>query len=499
MSEAMRRGSGVPLAALACVAAALLAGCAGGSGNANKAGAAIEPKVTLHLEMPDAADPRGTFFAREVERRSGGSVEVLIDRNRYSSEKPANELALARALQAGREDIAYIPARAWSAAGLPAFHTLLAPFMITTERAGQAVAEGPLAKRILATLPRTVVGIALVPDKPRRVLANRPVDSPASFAGLRIRIIDNPQTALDFEALGAKPVQGLDANQTGRALQRRTVDAVESSTATMLENGYFTFARYLSGYSVFPKFQSIVVSRPAWAKLSSAQRTAIREAASATVAEAGRRIPVEGQKELKSLCEAHVAVSRASAAEMREFAAAAKSPQTMLANGLGTAKTFAALEGVPGTGPRPLDGPLPAVCRGLGSAQAGTPAKGGASIPNGVYVVTNTPADWAAGNVINDETGKPVTFTTTLRDGRWYQTQSPNYPDQGPFSGTYSVHGDKVVFVMLKAGVHGENDITAPETVRWSYFDGLLRFTIVDVLDNGSKVLYAAHPWRKIR
>ena len=52
---------------------------------------------------------------------------------------------------------------------------------------------------------------------------------------------------------------------------------------------------------------------------------------------------------------------------------------------------------------------------------------------------------------------------------------------------------------MLKAGVHGENNVTAPETVRWSYFDGLLRFTIVDVFDHGSRVLYSAHPWRKIR
>ena len=86
-----------------------------------------------------------------------------------------------------------------------------------------------------------------------------------------------------------------------------------------------------------------------------------------------------------------------------------------------------------------------------------------------------------------------------MRNGHWYQTQSPNYPDQGPFSGTYTVHGDQVVFVMLKAGVHGENNVTAPETVRWSYFDGLLRFTIVDVFDHGSRVLYSAHPWRKIR
>ena len=37
-----------------------------------------------------------------------------------------------------------------------------------------------------------------------------------------------------------------------------------------------------------------------------------------------------------------------------------------------------------------------------------------------------------------------------------------------------------------------------PETVRWSYLNGLLTFTVVDVQDSGSRIIYSAHPWRKI-
>ena len=248
--------------------AVVLPACSGGSHNANKAGAAGGHTVTLRLEMPDGGDPRGAFFAREVARRSEGSVQVRIDVTGYSSARPANELALARALEAGREDIAYLPARAWAAAGVPAFRALLAPFVITTEGASQAVAEAPVAQRIVATLPRSVVGIALVPDEPRRVLASRPVDSPAAFSGLRIRIIDNAQTAANFDALGARAVQGLDSQQTGRALQRRTVDAVESSTATIISNGYFTFARYLSEL-----LRSSRSSRRSWSVAGSGRRS----------------------------------------------------------------------------------------------------------------------------------------------------------------------------------------------------------------------------------
>src|SRR5262245_5148261 len=113
------------LGAVLCMAAALLSACSGG--DANKAGASAEHTVTLTLQMPDAGDPQGVFFARAVERRSGGSVRIRVDSSRYPSGTPARELALARALKAGREDMGYVPARAWAADGDGAFKALLAP------------------------------------------------------------------------------------------------------------------------------------------------------------------------------------------------------------------------------------------------------------------------------------------------------------------------------------------------------------------------------------
>jgi hypothetical protein len=86
-----------------------------------------------------------------------------------------------------------------------------------------------------------------------------------------------------------------------------------------------------------------------------------------------------------------------------------------------------------------------------------------------------------------------------MRDGRWYQTQSPTSACQGPWSGTYSIRGDEIVFTYLKVGVHGECAVPAPDTLRWSYFGGLLRLSVVNAPDPAGKVLYEAHPWRKIR
>jgi hypothetical protein len=136
---------------------------------------------------------------------------------------------------------------------------------------------------------------------------------------------------------------------------------------------------------------------------------------------------------------------------------------------------------------------------GAQAAQSGVALHRAAAIPNGVYVVTTTVADLRAGGVVGKDFNKAVTYVTTMHNGRWSQIQKPNYPDQGPFSGTYAVHGNEVLFVMLKAGAHGQNSVVAPELVKWSYFQRKLRFKIVRVADPDSVVIYTAHPWIKIR
>ena len=137
---------------------------------------------------------------------------------------------------------------------------------------------------------------------------------------------------------------------------------------------------------------------------------------------------------------------------------------------------------------------LPPACR-----STATPDRGSATIPNGVYVVADTAADFRARGVVGGIFDGDITYVTQMRNGRFYMTQKPNPPGQGPYSGTYEIHGDQVVFTMLKAGVTGENPVAAPETLKWSFYRDELRFRVVTVADPAAVVLYTAHPWRKVR
>lgn len=482
-------------------AATSLAACA--AKQADKSGAKVKPAVTLTLSMPDHGDRLGAQFAKAVALRSHGSVRIRIDPDGYANVVPANELRLARALQAGREEMGYLPARAWSAAGIGAFKALLAPFAVTTDAATQTLASSPVARNVLATLPDSVVGLALVPAESRRVLAVRPPLSPAAFEGMRVRVVDDPQSAAAIESLGAHAVQGLRSDEVGRALRIRRLDAAETAPTYVLTNGYWNSARHLSGYGVFPKFESIVLSRPTWQRLSDAQRAALRAAAADTVRAARAAVPVQERSDLRELCAAGVRISVPTRAELAALATAAQPAVVSLSKDRAAARVLAAIRALPGSGPRPLAAPLPAACterdRDTRPVSRGTRA----TIPGGVYVVKITPAQLRAQGATGSEYDTTLTYTTRFRDGRWSQLQRPTFSDQCPAvatrsrpacRGTYKITGDEMLF----AWSYCPCALPAPETVKWSYFNRVLRFKPVDVADPVSLAIYA-QPWRRVR
>ncbi len=466
-----------------------------------KAGTAGQGEHTIVLQMPDGSDPDGLYFAKDVAKLSHGALKVTIDSKTYNSELPANEARLTADIRAGRVGFAYQPARDWAAVGVPGFQALMAPFGITTVAASQRVAASPVAATVLGQLAGYgAVGVGLIAGEPRQILSVRPLLAKSQFAGQKIRIVDNPQTAAMVSALGARPVQGLASTKVNSPLRTGSVTAVETSPFYIAENAYQARAPYLTSYAAFPKFETLVASKKAWAGLSQADQAAMKRAVADTRRHSGQLASRE-TLELTQLCQQGVVLDRPTAAQL---AALARSTATA-----GQAGPAAAVEhqirALPGTGVQPNATRVPAGCRVAGDAATAmaihrvlTPAlshQGGGKIPPGTYVVTDTVADFEAGGQYGSDWEKDITFTWHLHaDGTFYQTQSPDYPNQGPTSGRYIVKGDEVTFSYK----HSPTQDLAPETVRWSYFDGQLTFGIVDVADTGARVIYTAHPWRKV-
>jgi len=225
-----RTRASIQLAVAAAVTAALGSLTACSSEPISKAGAAAHSEHTIVLQMPDGSDPDGLYLARDIAKVSHGALKVTIDSKTYNSQKPANEARLTADVRSGRVGFAYQPARDWAAVGVPGFQALMAPFAITTVAASQRVAASPVATTVLGQLSGYgAVGVGLIAGEPRQILSVRPLFAQPQFAGAKIRIVDNPQTAAMISALGARPVQGLASNEVNAPLHSGSVTAVESS------------------------------------------------------------------------------------------------------------------------------------------------------------------------------------------------------------------------------------------------------------------------------
>jgi TRAP-type C4-dicarboxylate transport system substrate-binding protein len=474
------------------VVGTVLAGCVGGSsgdGTQNKAGASAPTRPqTIEIQATDAASPETQYFVKQIEAHSGGTLTVKV-RQDYPAGTPANEARLARDLRAGKADFGVLPARGWAPAGVEAFDALQAPFVIGNYDVARAAIAGPAGSALKKALEQAgVTPLGLVPAELRRVLSVRPLATPDAFRGMSIRIPDNDTSAAALRSLGATPVEGVTAPAVRQRFLKHRLAGAETAPFFAVETGYGAYAKHITGYALFDRVDTLVASPAAWKRLSASQQAAVRAAARDTVDHTSTLAERE-QENLAQLCRMGVRVSEPTEGQLAALADATEPVRVALRANATTGPVLKALEATPGSGPQVLDAP--------GECTKPVPPKvaskgGPATIPNGTYRVTDTVADFERWGQYGDTWEKPITSTTELKDGRWRHWERPAY-GVGVVGGSYRVKGDLVTFTWVP-----KTDVP-PFTMRWSYYKGQLTWEPVDVADLGTKIIFAAHPWKKVR
>lgn len=475
----LRRSAAVSVVALAATLAG--SGCFGGSAQ-TKAGVGGLRSLTLRMQTPDSDDPDAAYFAEQVKARTGGRVHVVIDGDTYSSSDPDNELQLVRALRRGKVALAYLPSRAWARDGIDDFQALQAPFLVTDYTLLRRITGGPIGKTMLDGLDKVgLVGLGLVPKELRRPLGRRPLVSPDAFAGARIRVVTSPTSVLDLRALGAVPLTQFTSQGALTALAAHKLDGVETEAHSILTNGYESVAPYLpSNLALFAKTQTIVIRRDAFVALGRADQAALRAAADATVAHADPA--AQERKEVAQLCGQGLRLVQATPADLAALRRAAAAAYATLERDAATRAAVAAIDEAKGAA-RAATADLRACSTNAPAAAAA----GGGRLPQGRFESSITPADFRrAHSPMNP--AFPLPWRITIHGDRWRTNEHPS------FGGRYVVRGDEVTFLIDQPpSAHGRREI-----VKWTYFRGELRFRVVSVADSGSRVIYTAHPWKRI-
>ena len=473
-------------------AVAVCSGCSTGEDH-NKAGAEAPTRPqTLEIQATDAASPEAQHFAKQIEAHSSGTLTVKILGD-YPAGTPANEAELARDIRAGKVEFGVLPARAWAPAGVEAFDALQAPFVLGSYDVARDAIAGPAGSALEHALEKAgVKTLGLVPAELRRVLSVRPLATPGAFRGMSIRIADNDTSAAVLRSVGARPVEGVSAENVNDRLKSHALSGAETAPIFAVGNGYGTFAKYITGYALFDRVDTLVASPTAWKRLSSTQQAAVTAAVKDTIAYSSTLPKREGDN-LAELCRSGVRVTQPTEGQLAALADATEPVRAALRAGDATGAVLKALEATPGAGPQALE--VPSDCSKPVPARA---EAGKASIPNGTYKVRDTVADFERGGLYGNDWSVPVTFTTVLKDGRWRGWQKPDFGTEPVASGTYEVKGDLATFRIIKLRRPRVENTIPPYTVRWSYYEGRLTWEPVNVSDAGLRVIYGAHPWKKV-
>src|SRR4051794_12488829 len=496
-SSVRTRGMAVVLA-VACVSGLTACGEA-----VEKNGAPSSHTTVLRLGAADRNNPQLLSFVSTVESSSHRRLRIQVDQRTYFSETPGGEAKLAEDLGTGKVDLGYLPSRDWAQAGAAGFAALQAPGLLTTTAQAVQLAQDPIAAQLLGGLSaKGVVGLGLIPDEARRLITRKPVLGAPDLRGERIRIGDNAQTAAMIAALGADAVQGLTARQTKGRLLTRELDGVETGPTPATQNTYNDPAPYLTSFSLIPKFEVLAANKAFWRKLPRGDQRLVQAAVIATVSRAAIDVPAREAHQLRLMCAGGLVIVRPSDDALASILAAAERARPTGSANVTLIGRIAAAVGA--TERRADAAPVPAGCAVAATATAAEQKHRSATRPVsssptanpallvGTYKLVVTAADWAAAGVSGPDAEADIAFTWTLSpDGSMRETQKPDYPDQGPVSGTWQVRGGRIVF-----DFYDQESNRFHEVVKWSFFRGVLSLTPFEVQDEGSRVIYSV-PWRK--
>jgi TRAP-type transport system periplasmic protein len=130
---------------------------------------------------------------------------------------------------------------------VPEFSIFDLPFIITSEKAADAVYDGPIGAKLAAALePKGFVLLAYFENGFRQLTNSvREVKSPADMKGLKIRTMQNPIHLDAFKALGANPTP-MPFSEVFTAMQQKTIDGQENPIPTIYLSKFYEVQKYVT-------------------------------------------------------------------------------------------------------------------------------------------------------------------------------------------------------------------------------------------------------------
>ena len=497
MKTHQRLASLLALVSLANSACASDGGSAANNDAASKAGGAAAP-ISITVADSQALNrpsnlPLGEFSS-QVASLSNGSMKVtVVYKASADAPVPGSDAPIIDKLRAGGFQMAVVPARAWTTAGVSSMRALQAPFLVQSEEQMTAIVrDESLVSSMLAGLDDVGVhGLTMFPESLRHFFSfTSPILKPADVKGRQIRYVSSPDVATLITTLGATAVDPSFDDFTA-GVRDGSITAADSEFATGLDTNPRP-ATATGNMVLYPKMITFVANSEFWDGLSGAQQKVLTTAAQRTQDWAVD--PANGVSESEAAanyCAGGGTIVLTDSAALADFRAAAAPIYTEFERDAATKRTIDAINAL---APATAD-PSVTAC-GPPSATPTAPdavvARGG-DLPNGVYRSEVTDEFLRSiGQSASDVHEDHGVFTYRMQDGQmiWDQAvENVNGPVHG--DAVYQVDGNKMSFKW------GENMGGAILQFTWTVdVDGTLHFTQTNYTTDANWLFKL--PWQRV-
>jgi tripartite ATP-independent transporter DctP family solute receptor len=294
------------------LASALVASVAVLSGEAN---AQISERTLRWAQQNSLEHPQGQGakkFAEVVEQKSGGKIKVRV----FPSGQLGGDLPNISALQGGTLDLMVLNAGLLSS-NVKDFAVFDLPFLFNTPEEADAVADGPVGKKMFDKLQeKGLVGLGYFDLGFRNVTnSKRPISKLEDFSGIKLRVLQSPLFIDLFNTLGANTV-AMPFPEVYTALEQKVIDGQENPFTVIRDSKFSEVQPYLSITRHVYNPQSVIMSKKTWDKLSADEKKIVQEAADEAEAYQRKLSREQAAKALEDLTKAGMKVNEIAPQEM---------------------------------------------------------------------------------------------------------------------------------------------------------------------------------------
>jgi len=228
-----------------------------------------------HLSTDDSTNGQGLLkWAELVAQRSGGKIRMKV----YGSGQLGSEVQQMGALQGGSQDFTLISSSPLMSA-VRDLQILDFPGLLQSPEIADKLLDGPIGLEMLEKFKdKNLVGLGFFENGFRQFTnSKRRIRTVADFAGLKVRVIQNPIYIDMFKSLKTNPVP-MSFTQLYTALETRTVDAQDNAMSTNYMAKFDEVQKYLTLTRHIYNPMVLVGSKKTWDSLSDAEKKILSEA-----------------------------------------------------------------------------------------------------------------------------------------------------------------------------------------------------------------------------